>query len=197
MPRLVCWPGILLFAGLAARGEEPQAIDPFGPRTHIRADAVPGYLELSNGAVHPGKLYLTRDARFKIFDTAQKRFRDVPLRVIRRIDCTVLRQWNEKEWRFKGNGSDEKVFTGRSYPAREYEHTITLRDGRTIRGPLSGILYVQKASATKAERYILHKRDKGPVGSTVKALVYVRSIHLGEKALKEGQRKTAKKQRGS
>jgi hypothetical protein len=199
MARRVFWPLLLVLAGaLAAAGawagdDEPGAIDPFGPRSPSRADAVPGYVEMSNGTVHPGKLYLTRDHRLKIFDNAQKRFREIPLFVIRRIDCHVEKEWQEKEWRFKENASDEKIFTGRSYPVREYVHTITLSSGKNIRGPLSGIVYEQKSGQGKPERYLLHKRDKGRLGSKLKALLYVRAIRLGEKALQEGQRKALKK----
>ncbi len=199
MHRFAHWPGlllctaVLLAAGVSIQAAEPQAIDPFGPKRLTRDDALPGYLELSDGIVHAGHLYLTRDARLKIFDSAQKRFREVPLRVVRRIDCTVDKEWLEKEWRFKENASDVKVYTGRVYPVREYLHTITLRDGRRIRGPLSGIVYVQKTSQARAERFLLHQRDKGPLGSKLKALIYVRSIQLGEKAMKEGQRKAQKK----
>jgi hypothetical protein len=186
----VIW-GTLPVLPLAARGEEPPAINPFGPRPAARADAIPGYLELSSGAIHPGKLYLTRDFRLKIFDEAQKRQREVPLSVVRRIDCKVLKEWMEKEWRFKENANNVKVYTGRTYPAREYTYTITLRDGRTIRGPMSGIIYVRQEGSTGADRYLFHKRDKGPVGSDLGSLLYVRSVHLGEKALEEGRKKAA------
>jgi hypothetical protein len=172
-----------------ARGDEPPAIDPFGPRTPIRDDAVPGYVERSDGTVHPGRLYLTRDARLKIFDEKLQQHREVPLRVVRAIDCTVLKEWTEKEWRFKENANDEKYYTGRTYPAREYVHTITLTDGRTIRGPLSAIVYVQSEGRDEADRFLLHKRDKGEPGTTLKGLVYVRSVRLEEKALEEGKRK--------
>src|SRR5262249_21271577 len=70
--------GTVLIVG-PARGDEPPAIDPFGPRSHGREDALPGHLELSDGTVRPGKLYLTRDARLRIFDNEQQRFREVPL----------------------------------------------------------------------------------------------------------------------
>jgi hypothetical protein len=178
--------GLLLVA--LAHGEEPPAINPFGPRPGEREDALPGYVELSDGSTHPGKLYLTRDARLRIFDQAEKRVRDIPLRAIQRIDCKVLREWMEKEWRFKENASNVKVYTGRSYPAREYLHTITLRDGRKIHGPLSGIIYVQPDSAAGAKRYLFHKRDKGPVGTSLGTLHYVRTVKLGEDALAEGMR---------
>ena len=84
----------------------------------------------------------------------------------------MKREWMEREWRFKETTSDEKVYTGRSYPAREYLHTITLADGRKITGPLSTIVYVQPRQTgpaetgqdrppPEAERFLLNKRNKG------------------------------------
>jgi hypothetical protein len=184
----------VLWPPRTAPGQEPPALNPFGTRAeqpHRRDDAVPGYLELSNGRIRPGQLSLTRDARLKIFDEARKQHREVPLKAIRRIDCTVLKQWVEPEWRFRENASDEKVLTGRTYPAREYTHEIALLNGQTIRGPLSGIIYVQADPTQEPDRYLLHKRDKGEPGTDLRSLVYVRSIQLGEKALEEGRRKAA------
>jgi hypothetical protein len=186
----------MMLLGPAAldHAQEPPALNPFGPafeRSEQRKDdSLPGFLELSDGKVRPGQISLTRDARLKIFDESQKKHREIPLRAIRRIDCSVLKEWVEEEWRFKENASDEKFFTGRSYPAREYTHTITLQNGQSITGPLSGIVYVKAPSADEPERFLLHKRDKGEPGTDLKALVYVRSIRLGPDALREGQRKT-------
>lgn len=166
---------------------DPPALNPFGDKEAVRDDAVPGYLEMSDGTVHAGMLYLTREHRLKIFDEKQERHRQVPLQAAARIDCKILKQWMEKEWRFKENASDEKVYTGHSYPAREYVHTITLKDGRTIHGGLAGIVYVETEKDKPATRFLLHKRDRGETGSDLKALLYVRSIRLGEQALQEAR----------
>lgn len=193
--RWVCVTAAAAFflAAAAAQGQEAAALNPFGaPAEQRRDDAAPGFLELSDGTVRPGSLFLTRDARLKIFDDERKQFREIPWKAIKRIDCVVSKEWVEKEWRFKENASDEKYYTGRTYPAREYTHEITLQNGRKIRGALSGIVYVQADPAGEAERYLLHKRDKGEVGTTLKALLYVRSVELGEKALVEGKRRAKK-----
>jgi hypothetical protein len=182
---------ILLTLGglLVVTAEEPPALDPFGTQPGPREDAVPGYVELSDGTIRPGSVFLTRDHRLKVYDDKEERQRQIPLPAIRRIDCGVVKEWLEKEWRFKENANDEKLFTGRSYPTREYVHTVTLANGRTIRGPLSGILYVQAEGADEPERFVLHKRDKGEPGMDLKALVYVRTVRLGAEALEEGKRK--------
>ena len=181
-----------LLLSLPVRADEPPALNPFGSSTPIREDALPGYVELSDGTVHPGRLYLTRDTRLKILDDKLQRIREVPLPVVQRIDGVVQKEWVEKEWRFKENASDVKVYTGRTYPVREYSQTITLKDGRTISGSLSAILYVQAEGGDEPERYLLHLRDKGEAGTDLESLVYVRAIRLGDKALEEGRQKVKK-----
>jgi hypothetical protein len=185
----------LLSLLLDSSGQEPPALNPFGTpaerQQDRRDDAVPGYLETSDGKIHPGRLSLTRDAKLKIYDEERKRHREIPLKGIDRIDCTVLEERDEKEWRFKENSNDEKYFTGRTYPAREYAHKITLQNRQTVQGSLSGIVYVQADLAEEPERFLLHKRDKGEPGTELKSLVYVRSIRLGAKALEEGRRRAS------
>ncbi|MBN1591480.1 MAG: hypothetical protein JW888_18345 [Pirellulales bacterium] len=192
---------VVLAGSTVALAGEPPALNPFGPRTAGGDGAVPGYVELSDGSVHCGMVYLTRDARLKLYDDQLKRQREIPLRVVKQIDCRVKREWMEKQWRFKETTTDEKMVTGRSYPAREYLHAITLRDDRKIEGPLSAVVYLRpenQASAgappsNDARRFLLHKRDKGPLDTDLKSLVYVRTIKLGEEALEEGRRKALKR----
>lgn len=177
---------VTLACGLSvAEADEPPAINPFGPKTTQREDAIPGCIELSDGSVHPGMIYLTRDKRLKIYDKQLQRQREIPLRAVKRIDCKIKREWMEKEWKFKETTSDEKIYTGRGYPAREYLHTITLHDGRTITGPLSALVYLQPKRYSPdgeppAERYVLNKRDKGIIGEELKSLVYVKRIEFGK-----------------
>jgi hypothetical protein len=191
----VLWMGALV--GLAG---EPAALNPFGPVQSERDDAVPGYIELSNGAIRPGMIYLTRDKRLQLYDSKMERQREIPLRAVKKIECTVKREWMEKEWRFKQTTSDEKHYTGREYPAREYLHTITLKDNRTITGPLAAIVYVQPVQSASAEsderrppaepeHFLLAKRNKGEPGQYMKSLVYVKRIKLGKEALEEVSKK--------
>ncbi len=185
-------------------GGEPPAINPFGPVRTEREDAIPGYLETSDGTTHPGAIYMTRDKRLKIYDDEVKRQREIPLRAVKQIECKVLKEWMEKEWRFKELALNEKYYTGREYPAREYVYTITLHDDRTITGPISEIIYVKpyldptaapsstRGSQDEPQRFLLHKRDKGEPGQDLESLSYVRLIKLGEGALEEGRRKASR-----
>jgi hypothetical protein len=190
----------------AARGaDEPEALNPFAPRPAERDDAVPGYVETSDGRVYPGLVYMTRDKRLKLMDESLQRQREIPLRVVKQIECKIKKEWVEKEWKFKELALDQKMYTGREYPSREYLHTITLDDDRTITGPLSEIVYVKPymdkpEPGSKAyrpetdlqpQRFLLHKRDKGEIGTDLKSLKYVKVVKLGEAALEEGRRKAA------
>ena len=195
---------LYLVVAVIISADEPPVINPFGSAPTQREDAVPGYVELSNGKIFAGQIYLTRDARLKINDEKMQRQREVPLAVVKRIDCAVKKEWMEKEWKFKELAKDEKMYTGRTYPSREYVHTITLKDGRTITGELSAIVYVAPPNYTpvkpgefrpevKTEKFVLNKRNKGEIGQDMKSLVYPKSIKLGKEAYEEGIRKTAEK----
>jgi hypothetical protein len=192
--------GLLDIPGRAA---DPPALNPFARNPAVageREDAVPGYVEMSDGSIHYGRLYLTRDKRIQIYDATIERQREIPLDKISQLECKVLKEWMEKDWRFKELALDEKLYTGKSYPAREYKYTLTLQDGRTIDGSTSGIVYLipgdygptklgEYRPEGEPERYMLHKRDKGKPGEYLKDLTYVKSIKLGEEAFKEGKKK--------
>jgi hypothetical protein len=183
---------MVILTSLYCGAQEPPAVNPFGPRPQTRDDAVPGYVELSDGSIHLGRLYLTRDTRLKIFDTELGRQREIPLRVIQAVECSVEKEWLEKVWRFRAMADDEKVYTGQTYPARIYQHTIVLNDGRRIHGPMSGIIYVDDYEGQGTRKFLFHKRQKGPVGSDLKSLVYVRKVALGEAAMRQGQQRKAR-----
>ena len=176
---------LLVPAGAPAEEDEPPALNPFGTKPQSREDALPGCAVLSDGSIFAGKLYLTREVRLKIYDDQTQRQREIPLRVIQCLECKVKKQWMEKEWRFKENANDEKVFTGKQYPAREYLHTITLQDGRQITGPLSGVVYVDPYEGGETQKFLMHKRQKGPLDTKLESLVYLQKIVLGEQAMRE------------
>jgi hypothetical protein len=193
---------VLLIRAESLVADEPPVINPFGPAPAQREDAVPGYVEMSDGRICAGQVYLTRDVRLKINDDKMQREREVPLSAVKQIDCAVKKEWMEKEWKFKELTADEKMYTGRSYPSREYVHTITLKDGRTITGPLSAVVYVEPPDylkpkpgefrpEVKTKKFVLNKRNKGEIGQDLKSLVYPKSIKLGKEALEEGLRKIA------
>ena len=190
---------VMLFMALPMlRAGEPAAINPFGPAPTQREDAVPGCIELSDGSLHAGLVYLTRDKRLQIYDEALQRQREVPLQMVKQIDGTIKKEWLEREWKYKETTANEKMYTGRRYPVREYLHTVTLKNGRTISGPLSAIVYVEPSQHSvgqsddqqpEPERFLLNKRNKGELGASLKSLVYVKQIKLGKEAMEKGNKK--------
>jgi hypothetical protein len=196
--------GLLLVCGIrAALTAEPPALNPFGQAKMARDDAIPGYIEVSDGRILVGNIYMTRDKRVRIYDEKRERQRELPLRVITEIQAKMVKEGIEKEWRFKELALDEKMYTGRTYPWRQYVHTVTLKDGTTITGELAEVFFVQpivfKADQPLANRpddseplrIVLHKKDKGDFGAELKSMKYVKLIKLGKEALEEGRKKAA------
>jgi hypothetical protein len=152
-----------------------------GPR---RADAVPGYAELSGGLKVPGFLFTTRAKRLKIYNLRREIYEYVPVPALESLEAVVEWERVDPEWRFKEAGSPEKVFTGKSYPVRMLSWRLTLRNGHEIVGHILGQpLYVEHNG--KAERFILHKRQKGNLGEALDDLVYVRRAVFGPMAYNE------------
>ena len=166
--------------------ETAPAANPFGERADVgaRKDAVPGYIELSSGAKVPGRICTTRAKRLKIYNLKGKVYEYVPVPACKRMEAVVEWERDDKEWRFKEAGTPEKVYTGRSYPVRSLAWRLTLRNDHEIVGHILGQpVFVQEGG--KAERYILHQRDKGAMGGNLADLVYIRRIVLGQDAYEE------------
>lgn len=167
--------------GSAGEGTAPR--NPFGAEGSVsgRKDAVPGYIELSTGLKVPGKIFTTRGKRLKIFNLKREVYEYVPVPALTKVEAVVEWERLDKEWRFREAGNPEKVYTGRAYPARSLAWRLTLRNGHEIVGHiLGGPLYAEHNG--KVERFILHQRDKGPMGGELKDLLYIKSAEFGAEA---------------
>jgi len=138
-----------------------------------------GTITLSDGTKLTGEISTTTDKPLRVFDENAKQYTDVPFDQVVSIKASVLWERDEKEWQFKLSGSDEKVYSGKTYPARETSYTITTADGNKISGSIAAPIYFKSGDQRKI--FILHKRDKGEVGQTVKQLLYVDRIDLDQK----------------
>ena len=170
----------------AAGGEPPP---PFGEREAAPADARAGVIEMNNGRVIVGPVFLRGNPLMKIFDRDRKKYFDLRLGEIEKIEVEVLREWIEQQWRWKEAGKDEKVYFGPAYPAREYLTTFVLTNGTRLKGDYSGPIYVVEGG--KAVRYILHKRDKGPEGLKMENLFYIKLISFNEKDIEKAKGRAA------
>lgn len=156
----------------ATRPGEPPATSPLS-----RPGDLPprrGTVTLSDGRVVEGAIATTRDKPVRVWDEVAGKYHDIPLELVRSMEAVVLWEREEPEWQFKESGSDIKVFTGRTYPARETAYVVTLRNDQQLRGTVTLPLTVTAADGSS--RHFLHKRAKGEPGQTLRDLVYVRRV---------------------
>jgi hypothetical protein len=142
-------------------------------------DSRPGVVTLSNGQVIRGRLSTTLREPLRVWIEDKKQFDDIPFSLIQSIQAQVVWERQEAEWKFAASGSDVKEFSGQTYPARQTDYVFTLKDGSTATGSVAGPIYVENPDEEK-KVYILHKRDKGDDGQTLKDLVYVKSVTFND-----------------
>lgn len=158
---------------LPAASEEDEPVLPI-------AKTAPGRLErfaemvFSDGKKLRGMLFLRGTGKIKIFDKEQSLFREFPLEFVRRMDTIVLKEVEEKHWRWLEHANDEKVYTGKTYWWRQYDVKLTFVNGKSVTGSIRGPVYMRVDGEVR--RFILHDRDKGKLDEPLEKLVYVKSI---------------------
>lgn len=136
----------------------------------------PATLTLGDGTTLRGDVSTTPGKPIRIWDEEAKQYLDLPLSRLALVEAEVVWERDEREWQFKQAGSDEKVYSGKSYPARELVYNVTLNDGMTLRGGIVAPIEYTDSTTGRSQIFVLHKRDKGPVGQTLAQLVYVKEI---------------------
>ncbi len=135
-----------------------------------------GKVILSNGRVLRGKISTTVDTPFRIWLSSIKRYRDIALLRVRRMDVKILAQREIRQWRYQQNGSDIKLYSGKTQPWFRFAYTFTLLHGEKITGTVVAPLFVQ----TSHHHYnlLLSKHLEGTIGEPVAEVVYVKHIIL-------------------
>jgi len=143
-----------------------------------------GTVRLSTGERISGKVSLTSGKPLVVRVPGRK----APLRIwlseSARIDVVVKEKRVEPEYRFKEEGSNEKVYTGRTRPRLEFGLKILLRNGKKVEGELAkGIaLFVETAEGERRKTPPLKPYDHGQYGQTARDVVYVQSIAFEDAA---------------
>lgn len=185
---------------LAAEGDAPPS--PFGTTT-AQAGTRACRIVFSNNLTDNDATAGTRSGReITVFDAEAKEHLVIPFDTILVLRQTVLEEGMERQWRWKEGGSDEKVYTGKSYPWRKHGIELVLADGRTVKGRLAsgfpititytaGRDYVEVETsdgpATECmpmiveETWLIQPKIKGELGETLDDLVYVRELDLRPK----------------
>ena len=178
---------VLLAATCSMGAEEPGAPAPAGPPVSPLTpsgaparQARPAAVVFSDGSERSGQVWLTPGKRLSIFERAQEKYREFALADVARIDVDPEEESMERVWRWKEHASDEKVYTGETYPWRKYVTTLALRDRegkpQNVVGDMTAALYLQEDPEKKPVRLVIHRREKGEVGQTLQDLVYVTAV---------------------
>ena len=156
--------------------------NPFSSKNRpFRPDAVPGVIEMSDGRQLPGWLYTTRDKPWGVFDPALDRWRQIPFITVLSITAVVTEEKYELQWRWKGMGEPEKVFTGRKFPYRRFLWKFRLIDGSAVRGAVKGQPVWVRSGGKAVGPMVLHERDKGKIDMKLEDVHYVRKIVVSTK----------------
>jgi hypothetical protein len=166
---------------------QPVTGSPLLSKDQSDPDQRHGTITLSDGTTITGQIATTAGKPLRLWDEQAGEYLDTPMRLVKSIKAQIVWEQDEPEWRFKESGSDIKINTGKTYPARETNYTIELTDGKTIKGAIVAPLYTRSDKANNSgdnkgdeKTYVLHKRDKGEVGKTLKDLIYVAEVTFDE-----------------
>jgi len=168
--------------GAAATGEAPN---PFrkSDLSFRRGDAMPGVIELSDGNQLPGGLYTTVEKPWIVWSEATKSWRRVDFLTLLSIEAVVEEERMELDWRWKGMGEPEKVYSGKKYPMRRMHWRFKLIDGSVVEGSTKGQPVFVELAGKVSGPFILGERMKGQLGQTLEDLVYVRKIVVSRKMM--------------
>ncbi len=164
-------------AGPASASTQPAATQPASPfgEKPVAGERT-GTITLSDGKVVRGTIRTTPGKPIRMWNEERQAFVDLPMDSIQSMEAVILWERDEPEWRFKESGHDEKIYTGKTYPARETQYRVILSTGDTLTGGIVAPLYV--TADGKSNQFVLYKRSKGDVGKTLAELVYVRHVAL-------------------
>ena len=151
---------------------------PIVPRQVVKRDARSGKVLLSDGSALAGGLYLKGRQRLRVWDKQAKKYRNVQLGELSKIEVLAVRERVEKEWRFKEEGSDVKVFTGRTFPRIDFEMTLTFADNRKRKCRIArGTPLYLRTEGGKSRRFLIQPYLKGEVAGKMPAtLLYVKRV---------------------
>ncbi len=139
---------------------------------------VPGRITLSDGTVHEGVIRTTRGKPLRLVEAETGRRLDFQPAEIHSIRVFIESEEQYQVWRWVEDGSREKVFTGESYPKRQYETLVTLKTGQIHLGHLVAVLYVYVEGRAKPKKLFLKQKEQGEIGETLKDIVYVESVEF-------------------
>ena len=135
-----------------------------------------GSVELSDGRILRGTIWTTPERPFRIWLAGLKRYRDIDVELVKSIQAQVLGAHRIRQWRWQQEGSDIKLYSGKTKPRLSFAYRFTLIRGKPVTGTLDAPLFV-RANGRKYN-LILYKRLEGTWGEKLSAVVYVKKVEL-------------------
>ncbi len=163
--------GCLAIGSLVAQDETPR-------ERVLRQGEARGTVVFSDGSAISGIIHCTGFKPLKVFHKDKKKFIHIPLELIAVLKLEITKAEMVEHWRFKEESKDEKVYTGKKYPRKDYLCHITLRAAHEIRGTCAAVLYIE--SGEEKTRFALKHYDRGKTGQTLDDLVHVSEIKLAD-----------------
>jgi len=172
-------------------GDTPRkkAFNPFRARGRRPKYAVPARITWSDGKVLEGWVWRRANGHIRIFNRKERAHQDYFLSDLTRIDVKAETENFERDWRWKNQGSSEKVFLDIGYFWNQYVTTLTTTDGEAIAGDCSGQFYAMGLDGKKSKWY-LYKRLSGRDAEKkkreeLKPLVHVLRVEFTDDFLKK------------
>jgi hypothetical protein len=134
-----------------------------------------GTIVLSDGTSIPGWIYTTQDQPLRLYVPASRRYVQIALRQVLRIQAIVQWQHQQPQWYWKEPANDEKILTGQVYPVRKSSYRIRLRDDSELVGDVAQTLWLRQEDG-QVRRFLLHKRQKADPGTALQNLLSVQEV---------------------
>ncbi|MCL2640437.1 MAG: hypothetical protein FWD53_06305, partial [Phycisphaerales bacterium] len=155
----------------------PTEVDaPASSPDQAPARARRGTIKLNNGTTIEGHIWTTLATPLRVWVEEIKRYRDVDLSLIKRIDVKVLSAKMEDDWRWLKEGSDVKIYSGKKYPNVELAYQFTLLNDQTLEGTVVAPIYT--LNNDKRHTLALYKKYHGKLDETLNDITYITSIEL-------------------
>ena len=163
--------------------------NPFRKRAARPKYGVACRITYSDGKVLEGFSWRRANGHIRIFNRAQRRHEEIFLSDLKRITVRPETVTFERDWRWKNQGSSEKVFLETGYFWDQYETTMVTTDGEFIKGDCSGQFYFIDLEGSR-KNWILNKRLSGrglphKKRDELEPLVYIKKVEFTDDFLKK------------
>lgn len=174
-----------------AENGRPEHVNPFRERAAVPKYARPARITFSDKKVLEGHVWARADKPLRIYNRAERAHQDYFLSDLRRIEVTPEIEEFERDWRWKNQGSSEKVYLDTGYLWTQFLTTLTLSDGARVTGDCVGQFYIQLLDG-KRESWVLYKKLNNRQGPDVPnkkrdeqpPLIYVKTVEFTDDFLK-------------